>query len=111
MPKKPIPRFESGAEEARWWADHQDDLEDYVEIEPKRVPDLATKLGLPPREEAVRQARQALGQIGTKSISLKMPVADLEQARRIAERKGLPYQTLLKSLIHEGLQRLDKEAL
>ncbi|MBM3274661.1 MAG: hypothetical protein FJZ00_05890 [Candidatus Sericytochromatia bacterium] len=54
--------------------------------------------------------QETVRQLGTKSISLKMPVADLEQARRIAERKGLPYQTLLKSLIHEGLQRLDREA-
>ncbi len=111
MPKKPVPRFKSEAEEANWWADHQDSLEDYVEFLPKGTPDLADRLGLPTREAAIEQARQARERFATKAISLKMPVDDLDQARKIARRKGLPYQTLLKSLIHEGLQRLDKEAL
>lgn len=111
MPKKAIPHFKSEAEEARWWANHQDRLDDYLDLQPKAVPDLAEKLGLPPREEAMQQARSEAERLGTKPVLLKMPVSDLAQARRIAERKGLPYQTLLKSLIHEGLQRLDKEAL
>jgi hypothetical protein len=111
MAKRRVPRFESEADEARWWAEHQDNLEDYLDGEPRRVPDLAAKLDLPPKEIAADQARQAAVRFGTKAISLKMPVADLEQARRIADRKGLPYQSLLKSLIHEGLQRLDREAL
>lgn len=111
MPKKPIPLFKSEAEEARWWAENQDQLDDYLDLEPQAVPDLAKRLGLPPREEAIKQARQESERLGTKPILLKMPVSDLAQARRIAERKGLPYQTLLKSLIHEGLQRLEKEAL
>lgn len=111
MPKKSIPRFASEAEEARWWAAHQDNLAEFVDMQPSLASDLAQRLGLPPREIAIEQARQAAERHGTKAISLKMPVADLEQARRIAKRKGLPYQTLLKSLIHEGLERLDREAL
>ncbi len=30
---------------------------------------------------------------------------DLDKAREIAERKGIGYQTLLKTLVHEGLRR------
>jgi predicted DNA binding CopG/RHH family protein len=38
-------------------------------------------------------------------IAIRLPEADLKQAREIAGRKGIGYQTLLKMLVHEGLQR------
>ena len=38
-------------------------------------------------------------------IAIRLPEADLAQARRIAGRKGIGYQTLLKMLVHEGLAR------
>jgi predicted DNA binding CopG/RHH family protein len=34
-----------------------------------------------------------------------LPQTDLAQARKLAERRGLGYQTLLKMLVHEGLSR------
>ena len=40
----------------------------------------------------------------TKQISLRMPLVDLELARRLARRKGIPkYQTYIKTLLHEML--------
>ena len=40
----------------------------------------------------------------TKQVSLRLPVADLELARKIARRKGIPkYQTYIKTLLHEML--------
>jgi hypothetical protein len=50
-------------------------------------------------EEAKRNA--------TRSISIRVPIADLEQARRIAEKTGVGYQTVLKRAIREGLNRAD----
>jgi predicted DNA binding CopG/RHH family protein len=38
-------------------------------------------------------------------IALRLPAPDLAKAREIAERKGIGYQTLLKMIVHEGLQR------
>jgi predicted DNA binding CopG/RHH family protein len=38
-------------------------------------------------------------------IALRLPEADLAQARKIADRKGIGYQTLLKMLVREGLVR------
>ena len=38
-------------------------------------------------------------------IALRLSNLDITEARRIAERKGIGYQTLLKMLVHEGLQR------
>jgi len=41
----------------------------------------------------------------TKVISLRMLEEDLALARHQAAAKGLPYQTFLKSLLHEALRR------
>ena len=38
-------------------------------------------------------------------FAIRLPEADLAQARKIAERKGIGYQTLLKVLVREGLVR------
>jgi predicted DNA binding CopG/RHH family protein len=42
---------------------------------------------------------------GSTQIAIRLPGADLPQARKIAGRKGIGYQTLLKMLVHEGLAR------
>lgn len=38
-------------------------------------------------------------------IAIRLPAADLTQAREIAERKGIGYQTFLKMLVREGVVR------
>jgi hypothetical protein len=48
-------------------------------------------------EEARRNA--------TRSISIRVPIADLEQARQIAQKTGVGYQTVLKQAIRKGLKR------
>jgi predicted DNA binding CopG/RHH family protein len=42
----------------------------------------------------------------TRSISIRVPIADLERAQRIAEKAGIGYQTVLKQAIREGLKRV-----
>jgi predicted DNA binding CopG/RHH family protein len=39
----------------------------------------------------------------TKHISLRVAASDLEIATKLATAKGLPYQTYIKSLLHESL--------
>ena len=41
----------------------------------------------------------------TRAISIRVPIADLEQAQQIAEKTGVGYQTVLKQAIREGLKR------
>jgi hypothetical protein len=52
-------------------------------------------------EQLLEQARRN----ATRSISIRVPIADLEQAQEIAERTGVGYQTVLKQAIREGLKR------
>ena len=42
-------------------------------------------------------------------VALRIPQADLALARKQAEEKGLPYQTYIKSLLHETLAAREKE--
>lgn len=40
----------------------------------------------------------------TKQVSIRLPVGDLDLARKLARRKGVPkYQTYIKTLLHEAL--------
>jgi predicted DNA binding CopG/RHH family protein len=39
---------------------------------------------------------------------MRIPQADLALVRKQAERKGLPYQTYIKSLLHETLAAGEK---
>jgi predicted DNA binding CopG/RHH family protein len=41
-------------------------------------------------------------------VSLRVPETDLALARKQAEQKGLPYQTYIKSLLHETLAEREK---
>jgi addiction module HigA family antidote len=65
------------------------------------------KSGISP-EMAIRLSK-AFG--STPETWLRMQLAyDLAQARKIAERKGIGYQTFLKMLLHEGLVREARRA-
>ena len=44
-------------------------------------------------------------QRATRPISLRLSVADIEQAKRIAARRGIGYQSVLKEAIRKGLPR------
>jgi hypothetical protein len=52
-------------------------------------------------EQLLEQARQN----ASRAISIRIPIADLEHAKRIAERTGVGYQTVLKRAIREGLKK------
>jgi len=53
---------------------------------------------LPPKKEA------------SQAISLRLQPSDIERAKRLATKKGIGYQTLLKMIIHEALEREDASA-
>ncbi len=80
------PVFRSEAEEAAWWDKHQD-----------LVADLLLKHG-------------RRGAVPTRNVSLRLPVTDIERARKLAEKRGVGYQTLIKTLLHEALRRESKIA-
>jgi predicted DNA binding CopG/RHH family protein len=87
-----IPRFKSETEEARWWDAH-----------PEVVTALFLKAKKDGRLERLPRIRGA-----TKSVTIRLPIADLETAQEIADQRGLPYQTFIKGLLHQALERENK---
>ena len=92
-----IPEFESEAQEARWWDEHKD-LEEENLIAAMR--DDSAQGGN--AQTLVKEGRTS------KNITIRMPFADLERARRLSARKGLAYHTFIKMLLHEALDREEK---
>lgn len=60
----------------------------------------ATKADLEQLIALAEQARAAVLQ----PVNLRLPQGDLEAAKRLAEKTGKGYQTILKEIIHEGLK-------
>ena len=93
MATKPgMPRFKSEREEAAWWDAH---------------PEVITELFLKAKKEG-KIKRLPVVRGATKSVTIRMQVADIEAAREIAERRGIPYQTYIKGLLHQALEREQK---
>jgi hypothetical protein len=91
-----VPKFKCEDEEADWWASRAG--RDYVKQKSAGA-----------RSEGDKARGSSLvAKMNEKSsvqIAIRLPHADLARARKLAERKGLGYQTLLKMLVHEGLAR------
>ena len=92
MPKKQfgIPEFRTETEEAEWWDSH---------------PDVATEI----MKRALKSGR-ARRAVPLKTVTMRLPVPDIKTAQDLAERKGLPYQTYIKMLLHEALDRERRSA-
>jgi len=52
--------------------------------------------------------RGLLARPATRLISIRLSAADLVTANRLAAAKGLPYQTYIKSLLHQALEAESK---
>ncbi len=89
-----VPKFDSEAEEAKWWDDNRDVAEGELL---KAMRDGTVHRGT--AQQLARQSRTS------KNITIRIPVDDIERARRLADRKGLGYQTYMKMLLHEALAR------
>lgn len=58
-------------------------------------------------EEFEREVLDSLDQATTK-ISLRVPKELLNRTKHAAERRGVPYQSLMKALIDQGVRRLER---
>jgi len=91
------PKFETEAQEAHWWYENRDRVEDAL-IK-------AMDNGTIQRGAAQRLAS---GRRVSRNVTIRLAEADLDLARRQAEDKGLPYQTYIKSVLHEALVKRER---
>jgi predicted DNA binding CopG/RHH family protein len=85
-------KFKSEAEEAEWWDQNPDFIADQFE---KAAKEGRILWGLP-------------GRGATRSVTIRLAVKDVETAQTLAEKMGLPYQTYIKTILHQALDRQRK---
>jgi predicted DNA binding CopG/RHH family protein len=95
MKEQRIPKFQSEAEEARWWFEHREETAQWMED--------AVREGSTLSLADVLKKRAGPG--ATPTVSIRIDPADIARARALAERRGLRYQTYLKMLLHEALEQ------
>jgi predicted DNA binding CopG/RHH family protein len=94
--KRAMPVFKSGSEEAAWWFKNRARLDkDFLEAAKtrrlQRLDPATLKTQLAPSKARV--------------VSIRLPENDIAMARKQAAEKGLPYQTYIKSLLHQALHQ------
>lgn len=101
--------FKSVAEEADWYATPQGRQQTQREFERALRSGAVTRLrGAKLKRTDARVLAQLMEQAkarATKAISIRLPIADIELAKRIAEAEGIGYQTVLKQAIRKGLKK------
>ncbi|MEO7145586.1 MAG: CopG family antitoxin [Bryobacteraceae bacterium] len=91
-----IPSFKSEADEAEWWYKNRVRLD-------KDLADAAKKGKLKRLGHATLKTRLAASK--SRVVSIRLPENDIELARQQATQKGLPYQTYIKSVLHQALRQ------
>ncbi len=88
--KKPVPRFRSEDEEREFWS-RQDSTEymDWRSAKRQKLPQLKPTL---------------------RTISLRLPVSMIEDLKVLANRRDVPYQSLMKVFLAERLQEERRRA-
>lgn len=84
-PKKKAPEFRTEAEERAFWESHDSsEYVDWSQAKPARFPNLKPS---------------------TKTISLRLPVALLERIKVEANKRDVPYQSLIKAWLAEDIDK------
>jgi len=81
---KKIPKFKSEAEEAEFWATH--DSTEYIDYS------TATRVTFPKLKPS------------TKTISIRLPESLIAHLKMLANKKDVPYQSLLKMFLSEKVE-------
>jgi predicted DNA binding CopG/RHH family protein len=87
------PKFANESEEADWYPANPDYILQQMQI--------AEAEGRLRRGPIVKRSER------TTPITLRISEADIERARKQAEKKGIGYQTYMKMLLHEALAKAE----
>ena len=97
MKKLKVPKFATEAQEAAWWDARMNTVEANLL---EAIKTGGAHKGGPRR--VIQERRQS------KNITIRIAIADIERARALAAKKGIGYQTLMKMLLKEALDRESK---
>jgi predicted DNA binding CopG/RHH family protein len=98
--KRMVPTFATEAQEAKWWYKNRKEIDQDV-VKAARAGELNV-LDRKTLNDRIARSKAA------KVVSIRLPESDIELARSQASEKGLPYQTYIKSLLHQALEQQHK---
>jgi predicted DNA binding CopG/RHH family protein len=102
---KELSKIETEAEEAKWFEENQDRLMRLFEQAQRegglRSGKSSVGISLSKKTESMRKPP-------SQKVMLRIPADDLVRARHQAAGKGIGYQTYIKMLLREGLDREEK---
>jgi predicted DNA binding CopG/RHH family protein len=85
-----VPEFRSEDEERKFWASHDStEFIDWQSAQPRKFPNLKPTL---------------------RTISLRLPVSMIEDLKVLANKRDVPYQSLLKVFLAERLEKERRRA-
>jgi predicted DNA binding CopG/RHH family protein len=89
---KKVPEFRTEEEEARFWDEHDttEFIDDFEPVEIELSPEL--------RDEIISKRELK------KSVTLRLEPSQIKAVKKIAAKKGLPYQTLIRLWIAEKIR-------
>lgn len=88
--KKPVPEFSTEEDERQFWAEHDStEFADWASATRRKLPNLKPTL---------------------RTISLRLPVSMIEDLKVLANRRDVPYQSLLKVFLAERLEKERRRA-
>jgi predicted DNA binding CopG/RHH family protein len=106
MARKNLTARRTEAEDTRWFEENQDRLLSLFEEAAKkgtlRVGSRSVGITLSTKIESAPKRP-------SRKVMLRIPADDLDRARRQALNKGLGYQTYIKLLLREGLDRQERK--
>jgi hypothetical protein len=104
-----VSKFKSEADEADWYTTPEGRRQTQREFaRALRAGTLSRSAGLRvarTNPALLRQLMERAKESATRAISIRVPIADLERAKQIAEKTGVGYQTVLKQAIRAGLRK------
>ncbi|MEK7405507.1 MAG: hypothetical protein AAB225_10400 [Acidobacteriota bacterium] len=107
MARKTLAGCRTEEAEARWFQQNQDRL---LELFEKGLKQGALRRGARSVGITISKRTGDIVRPPSQKVALRIPTGDLERARELAARKGLGYQTYIKMLLHEGLDRESRKA-
>jgi predicted DNA binding CopG/RHH family protein len=102
MIKKKLSGARTEAEEARWFEENQDRLLVLFEQAAKEG---ALRVGGKSVGITISKKTESLRKPPSQKVMIRIPTGDLDRARLHAGNKGIGYQTYIKMLLREGLDR------
>jgi len=100
-----VPKFGTETEEAEWWYKNR-----HVHDKIFHSAVISGEAQTLTKEKLLARIEGSKAKAAATVVSMRIPAADLALARRQAERKGLPCQTYIRSLLHETLVEREKRS-